>query len=55
MRHARHADSRTALHRGELERLVRAAGAEPLEYFSGMRFVSQQTFLIFGAKTKSQD
>ena len=49
MRHAHHPDSRTALHRGELERLVRAAGAEPLEYFSSLRFVSQQTFLIFRA------
>jgi hypothetical protein len=55
MRNARHADSRTALHRGELERLVRAAGAEPMEYFSGMRFVSQQTFLIFRPKANCQD
>lgn len=55
LRKARHADSRTALHRGELERLVRAAGAEPLEYFSSMRFVSQQTFLIFRARASCQD
>ena len=54
MRHARHSDSRTALHRGELERLVRAAGAEPLEYFSSLRFISQQTFLIFGATPTGQ-
>lgn len=55
VRRASHEDSRTALRRSELESLVRTAGAEPLEYFSSLRFVSQQTFLIFRARASCQD
>ena len=55
MRRARHQDSRTAIPRRALERLVRAADAEPLEFFSGLRFVSQQQFLIFRALSPAQD
>lgn len=52
-RRAAHPDSRTAISRDQLEGLVRAAGAQPLRFYSSLRFISQQTFLVLQRSSKA--